>query len=93
MITMSEWEDFKKYYLKHYQSQRSITQVKRFIISVVLMAVGIILMASLVAYSLWNIITVILISLIGYHTTTIFIDWKVKNNKKDREKVYESVPE
>ena len=93
MLTMSEWEDFKKYYLEHYQSQLSIMQVKRFIISVVLMIVGIMLMASLIVYSLWNIITVILIALIGYHTTTIFIDWKVKNNNKDREKVYEGVAE
>ena len=94
MLTLIEWKDFLNYYLKHCRSDQTIVEVKRFIITLVALSVGIILVASLVIYSVWNIITVILISLIAYHAATIFIDWRIKNNYyKDREKVYESVTE
>ena len=77
-MTYTECKEFTKYFLKNYKSPQALKDVGSFILTIILlMTIGIV-MALLLHYSWWNIITIIVFGLSSFYVGMIWLDWKYR---------------
>ena len=77
-MTYTECKEFTKYFLKNYKSPQALKDVGSFILTIILlMTIGIV-MALLLHYSWWNIITIAVFGLFSFYVGMIWLDWKYR---------------
>ena len=75
-MTYKECKEFTKYFLKNYKSSDALKEIGLFILTIILFLTIGTVMAILLYYSWWNIITIAGFILFGFYVSMIWIDWK-----------------
>ena len=75
-MTYKECKEFTKYFLKNYKSSDALKEIGLFILTIILFLTIGTVMAILLYYSWWNIITIVGFILFGFYVSMIWIDWK-----------------
>ena len=77
-MTYKECKEFTKYFLKNYKSSDALKEIGLFILTIILFLTIGTVMAILLYYSWWNIITIAGFILFGFYVSMIWIDWKYR---------------
>ena len=77
-MTYIECKEFTKYFLKNYKSPQALKDVGSFILTIMTFVIIGALMALLLHYSWWNIITIIVFGLSSFYVGMIWLDWKYR---------------
>ena len=75
-MTYVECKEFTKYFLKNFKSSSALKEVGRFILTIISLIIIGIVIAVLLYYSWWNVITIVGGILLSFYISMVWLDWK-----------------
>tara|TARA_B100000949_G_scaffold177704_1_gene158528 strand:- start:905 stop:1141 length:237 start_codon:yes stop_codon:yes gene_type:complete len=75
-MTYVECKEFTKYFLKNFKSSNALKEVGRFILTIISLIIIGIVIAVLLYYSWWNVITIVGVILLSFYISMVWLDWK-----------------